>query len=315
MMVEHIKGIIPPIVTPFRADGSIDEELHRREVRYMVETARVHGLAVCGSTGEGHTLSTDECRDLVAWTMEEVGGRIPVIAGIITNSTVAAVERGRAIRDLAPAALQVTPVHYLFRPDDESMVRYFGEIADRTGLPIIIYNVVPWSYLSAPLLTRILRDVDGVIGVKQSASDVKALADLLHFVGDAGIENRVRIITAVDALLYSSFQLGAHAAIAAILSALPEWCVALWDAVQAGDHDRAQTLHHHILEVWNALDAPNLPANVRVVMQHRGRAGGLPRAPMPVSSKGQIDRIRSVLALVDREPQLSGAVLQTRSRV
>lgn len=304
MMVEHIKGIIPPIVTPFRSDGSIDEELHRREVRYMVETARVHGLAVCGSTGEGHTLSTEECRNLVAWTMEEVAGRIPVIAGIITNSTLAAVERGKALKDLAPAALQVTPVHYLFRPDDESMVRYFGEIAERTGLPIIIYNVVPWSYLSAPLLTRILRDVDGVIGVKQSASDVKALADLLHFVGEAGIENRVRIITAVDALLYPSFQLGAHAAIAAILSAVPEWCVAIWEAVQSGDLDRAQALHHQILEVWNALDAPNLPANVRVAMSLLGRAGGLPRAPMPVSSPQQVERIRSAILTVQQQSPL-----------
>ncbi len=304
MMVEHIKGIIPPIVTPFRSDGSIDEELHRREVRYMVETARVHGLAVCGSTGEGHTLSTEECRNLVAWTMEEVAGRIPVIAGIITNSTLAAVERGKALKDLAPAALQVTPVHYLFRPDDESMVRYFGEIAERTGLPIIIYNVVPWSYLSAPLLTRILRDVDGVIGVKQSASDVKALADLLHFVGEAGIENRVRIITAVDALLYPSFQLGAHAAIAAILSAVPEWCVAIWEAVQSGDLDRAQALHHQILEVWNALDAPNLPANVRVAMSLLGRAGGLPRAPMPVSSPQQVERIRSAILTVRQQSPL-----------
>jgi 4-hydroxy-tetrahydrodipicolinate synthase len=307
MSIDRIRGIIPPIVTPFREDGSLDEKLHRREVRYMVETAGVHGLAVCGSTGEGHTLSTDECHNLVAWTMEETQGRIPVIAGLITNSTVAAVERAKSLADLSPAALQVTPVHYLFKPDDESMMRYFGEIAQRSGLPVIIYNVVPWAYLSAPLLTRILRYVDGVVGVKQSASDVKALADLLHFVGDAGIEKRVRIITAVDALLYPSFQLGAHAAIAAILSAVPEWCVAIWDAVEAGDHDRAQTLHHQILEVWNALDASNLPANVRAAMHLRGRAGGLPRAPMPVSSHAQTERIRSALASVNHELQLSSA--------
>jgi 4-hydroxy-tetrahydrodipicolinate synthase len=304
---EQIKGIIPPIVTPFRADGSIDESLHRREVKYMVETARVHGLAVCGSTGEGHTLTTDECRALVAWTMEEVRGRIPVIAGVITNSTQAAVERGKALSDLHPAALQVTPVHYLFRPDDESMVRYFGEIADKTGVPVIIYNVVPWSYLSAKLLARILREVDGVIGVKQSASDMKALADLLHYVGEEGTENRVRIITAVDSLLLSSFQLGAHGAIAAILSAIPEICVALWDSVQAGDLDRAQILHHSILEVWNTLDAPNLPANVRVAMGILGRSGGFPRAPMPMTSPEQTERIRSAIETVQQQPSLSFA--------
>ncbi|MCL4781958.1 MAG: dihydrodipicolinate synthase family protein [Bryobacterales bacterium] len=295
MRTAQIQGIIPPIVTPFRADGSIDEELHRREVRYMVETAGVHGLAVGGSTGEGHTLSTEECRDLVAWTMEEVDGRIPVIAGVIADSTREAVERGNALKDLRPTALQVTPVHYLFRPDDESMLRFFGEIAGRVGLPLIVYNVVPWAYLSVPLLVRLFREVDGAIGVKQSASDVKALADLLHYAGDAGIGDRVRIITAVDALLYPSFQLGAHAAIAAILSAIPEACVALWEAVQAGDDDTARRLHDQLLEVWNALEAPNLPANVRTAMRILGREGGYPRAPMPTSSPEQAERIRRAI--------------------
>lgn len=307
MEVEQIKGIIPPIVTPFRGDGSIDEELHRREVRYMVETAGVHGLAVGGSTGEGHTLSTEECRNLVAWTMEEVDGRIPVIAGVITESTRAAIERGLALKDLRPAALQVTPVHYLFRPDDESMLRFFGEIAGRTGLPLIIYNVIPWAYLSMPLLARILREVDGAIGVKQSANDVKALADLLHYVSDAGIDDRVRIITAVDPLLYPSFQLGAHAAIAALLSAVPEPCIALWEAVRAGDEETARKLHSQLLEVWNALEAPNLPANVRTAMSIMGREGGFPRAPMPVSSPARVERIRSALAFVNQESPIAAS--------
>ena len=147
MSIEKIGGIIPPLVTPFRADGTIDEQAHRTEVRYMVERAGVHGLAVCGSTGEGHTLSTDETRRIVGWTVEEVKGRIPVIAGIITDSTQATIERAKAVADLGVAALQVTPVHYVFRPDDDSMVRHFGAIADQTGIPVIIYNVVPWSYL------------------------------------------------------------------------------------------------------------------------------------------------------------------------
>ena len=186
-MTEQIGGIIPPLVTPFRADGSIDEQAHRTEVRYMIERAGVHGLAVCGSTGEGHTLTTEETRRMVAWTVEEVRGRVPVIAGIIADSTQAVVERAKAIADLGVAALQVTPVHYVFRPDDESMVRHFDAIASQSGLPVIIYNVVPWSYLLPPVLTRIMREVDGVIGVKQSASDMKALADLLLLVEEAGI--------------------------------------------------------------------------------------------------------------------------------
>ncbi len=294
--IEKIRGIIPPLVTPFREDGTIDEQAHRAEVRYMVERAGVHGLAVCGSTGEGHTLSTDETRRIVGWTVEEVKGRVPVIAGIITDSTQSTIDRAKALADLGVAALQVTPVHYVFRPDDDSMVRHFGAIADQTGIPMIIYNVVPWSYLVPPLLVRILRDVEGVIVVKQSASDMKALADLLLLSEEAGIRDRVRILSAVDALLYPSFHLGSDGAVAAILSAAPEACVALWDAVHKGDDATALPLHKNLLRLWNAIDAPNLPANVRAAMRTQGRKGGVPRPPMPASSGAQETKIQAAMA-------------------
>ena len=287
-----IRGIIPPLVTPFRPDGSIDEQAHRAEVRYMIEAAKVHGLAVCGSTGEGHTLTAEETRLIVAWTVDEAKGRVPVIAGIIADSTQAVLKRAEAVADLGVAALQVTPVHYLFRPDDEATVRHFADIAGKSGLPVIIYNVVPWSYLQPSLLIRILRDVDGVIGVKQSASDMKALADLLLLMEDEGISERVRILSAVDALLYPSFRLGSHGAVAAILTAVPEWCVALWNAVQNGGDLEAIALHKKLLRLWNAIDAPNLPANVRTAMRLQGREGGVPRPPMPASSTVQAGNIR-----------------------
>lgn len=295
MNITNIQGIIPPLVTPFVGDDGIDEQLHRAEVRHMVETAKIHGLAVCGSTGEGHTLSTEETRRITAWTVEEVNGRVPVITGIIADSTRAAIERAKAVADLGVAALQVTPVHYVFRPDDESMLRFFSEVSEQSGLPVIIYNVVPQSYLLPPLLVRILKEVDGVIGVKQSASDMKALADLLILTREAGIADRVRILSAVDALLYPSFQIGSDGAVAAILTAVPEWCVELWDAVRAGNQARALELHTDLLYLWNAIDAPNLPANVRTAMALRGRQGGQPRSPMPPSTPAQQARIKAAL--------------------
>lgn len=295
MSNQQITGIIPPMVTPFDAEGNVDVELHRAEVRHML-AAKAHGLAVCGSTGEGHTLTTEETLSITAATTEEVQGQIPVITGIICDSTQAAIERGRAVAGLGVAALQVTPVHYLFRPDDDAMARHFDRIAQATGLPVIIYNVVPWSYLSPKLLARILRGVDGVIGVKQSASDMKALADLLLLVESQELRNKgVRILSAVDALLYPSFSLGAHGAVAAILTAVPEWCVALWNAVKEGDHPRAKRLHKSLLPLWNAIDHPNLPANVKTACRLQGRESGFPRAPMPHSSPTQEMEIRQAL--------------------
>ena len=289
-MRERISGIVPPMTTPFRSDDTIDEGALRAETRYLIETARVHGLAVAGSTGEGHALTTEEVRQVTAVVSEEARGRVPVITGIITDSTASAVERGLAVKDLGVAALQVTPVHYLFRPDDDAMVRHFDTLASRTGLPIIIYNVVPWTYLSPALLARIIASVPGVVGVKQSAGDMKLLADLLLLVGEGA-----RIMTAVDALLYPSFALGAHGAIAAILTAAPTLCVTLWDAVQAGDHKQALALHEKLLPIWNAISHDNLPANVKHCQELQGRAAGVPRPPMPATSPAQAAAIRQAL--------------------
>jgi 4-hydroxy-tetrahydrodipicolinate synthase len=287
-----ISGIVPPITTPFDAHEEVDESALRAEVRYLVQGARVHGLAVGGSTGEGQTLSTAELRHIVGAAIEEARGRVPVIAGIIVDSTRQAIERGRALADLDVTALQITPVHYLFRPDDEMMVRHFATIADQVDIPILIYNVVPWAYCSPELLVRIVDGVEGVIGVKQSASDLKLLADLLLKLG-----NRGTIMSAVDALLYPSFCLGAHGAIAAILTAVPTLCVQLWDAVQTGNHAEALELHAKLLRVWNAIAGDNLPANVKYAMELQGRAAGLPRSPMPVSSRMQRAAIREALEM------------------
>jgi len=139
--MEAIYGIVPPVVTPFDSQEQIDNTLLRNDLRYLVNIVNVHGIAVCGSTGEGHTLSTEETRQVAEIAIEEAAGKVPVITGIIANSTRTVVERGKAVANLGVAALQVTPVHYLFRPTDQEMQAYFAEISQATGLPVIIYNV------------------------------------------------------------------------------------------------------------------------------------------------------------------------------
>jgi 4-hydroxy-tetrahydrodipicolinate synthase len=290
-------GVIPPMTTPFGRDGEIDFKLVAPQMEWMIG-AGVHGVAAGGSTGEGHTLDHEEYRELMAATVEAARGRIPVIAGIIVDSTRDAIRRGKLVRDLNIAALQVTPVHYLFKPDDEAMVAHFRSMADETGMPIIIYNVVPWSYLSPSLLTRIMNEIPLVIGVKQSAGDLKLFADLMVMAPDR------LIYSAVDALMYPSYVLGAHGSIAAILTAAPHASVALWDAVKAGNHARALDLHKKLLTLWNALIADNLPACTRHAQTLQGLAKTYPRAPMPEASIAQQAAIRSALerlgALGDR---------------
>ncbi|MBV7486366.1 dihydrodipicolinate synthase family protein [Bordetella sp. BOR01] len=289
---QDINGILPPLATPFDSDENVDAAVLRREVQYMLEQG-VHGLVPGGSAGEGYTLSVDELRQVVGTTCEEVAGRVPVVAGVIVNSTRQAIERSKALADLGVSALQITPVHYIYKNDDEAMIRHYGAIQDAVGIPIIIYNVIPWNYLSVDLLLRMMREVPGVYGVKQSASDVKSLADLIM-----RCEPGNRIYAAIDALLYPTFALGAHGAISQILTAAPGPCVELWKLVQAGDHMSALALHTQLLEMWNAIAGDNRLSVTKYALALQGVPVGSPRAPMAPASGQQKENIRQALAKI-----------------
>src|SRR4051794_38372143 len=139
-------GVIPPMTTPFRKDGEIDTTLVASQVDWMIG-AGAHGVAAGGSTGEGHTLDHEEYRDLMEATVAAVKGRIPVIAGIIVDSTRDAIRRGKLVRDMNVAALPGTPGDYLFKPDDEAMVGHFRAMADENGMALILFNFVAWVFL------------------------------------------------------------------------------------------------------------------------------------------------------------------------
>ena len=283
-------GVIPAAPTPFTPEGEIDEAKFRAEIRFFVEQG-VHGIAVGGSTGEGATLTPDEVRRLVSVALEEVDGRIPVVAGNIPDSTREAVAKGKAVADLGVSALMTTPVHYHGTTED-GMVAYFKAVSEEVGLPVIIYNVVARAYLSLSTLGRIFREVPGVIGVKQSLSDMRLLAQLLAYHPDK------LIYSAVDWLLYPSFLLGSHGTIAALPAAAPGQTVALWDAVKRGDHALALEIHKRFLALWDALEGPNLPACVKYALELQGCPTGHPRAPMTPPSPGQRQAIeRAVKAL------------------
>ncbi|WP_456306701.1 dihydrodipicolinate synthase family protein [Limobrevibacterium gyesilva] len=281
---------MPPMATPFDTRGNVVVTALREQVDFLIE-AGVHGVVCGGSTGEGHTFERDEYAKLIDVAGAAVHGRVPFLAGVIVNSTQEAVIRGNMVKGMNVAALQVTPVHYLFKPDEDATIEHFRVVAEETGVPIIIYNVVPWNYLSPALLLRIMREVPGVVGVKQSAGDLKLLSDLL-----IAARPEDQIFTAVDALLYPSYTLGARGSIAAILSAAPHANVQLWNAVKAGDHATAKDLHERLLRLWNAISADNLPACVKYAQTLQGVPALAPRKPMPLPSEKQKAAIRTALA-------------------
>ena len=110
--MSDLKGIISPFTTPFSENGEIDYSLVKPQVDWLIDNG-VHGLAAGGSTGEGHVLDREEYIKLMETTVDSVNGRIPVVAGIVTNSTCEVIARGKSVKNLNVSALQITP-HIIF---------------------------------------------------------------------------------------------------------------------------------------------------------------------------------------------------------
>jgi 4-hydroxy-tetrahydrodipicolinate synthase len=286
-LCSSLKGILPPLPMPFNARGDLVYAAMADQVEFMVRN-KVNGIVVGGSTGEGHTLDRDEFEKVMRASHDALAGRLPFVVGLIVNSTREAIERMRLLKGLKVAALQITPVHYLFKPGPEATIQHFRTIFDETGIPILIYNVLPWNYLSAELMLRIMREVPGVVGMKQSSGDLKSLSDLIF-----GAPEKNIVLSGIDALLYPAFALGAHGAITALTAAVPGVCVKLWNAVQAKDYATGLDLHRRLNALWNVLNHDNLPACVKYIQHRQGLALHLPRAPMePVTEaqKAAIDK-------------------------
>ncbi len=284
-----LKGVIAPFTTPFSEDGSLNFSLIKKQVDWLVDSG-VHGLAAGGSTGEGHVLTRDEYISLIEKTQESIENRIPLVAGIIANSTSEVIARGLSIKNFNIEALQITPPSYLFKPDDNAMIDHFKAIYEECGLPILIYNVVPWCYLSPDLLLRIMDEVPGVLGVKQSAGDMKLFADLIRRSNPKNL-----IFSAVDALLMSSYQLGAPGSIAAILTAAPKPSVKLWNASLAKDWETALDLHERLLPLWDSIGLDNMPSLCKYAQKLQGVETGFARRPTSPATEEQKEKIKLAL--------------------
>ncbi len=272
-MISWLRGVIPAVITPFDADGNIDEKSLRAEIEHHLSCGAT-ALCAGGSTGEGAGMSCEDVRQLNTIFADQVNGRVPVIGGIIPDTTEEAVRLGLAAKGAGAAALQVTLPHYLFQPGIPEQVSYYSEIRDRTGLGVILYNVLPWGQVTPEGVGKLL-EADAIIAVKQSGSNMHQIADMVYHFG-----KQIPILSAVDDLLYPSFVIGAHGTLSAIASVLPLQCVQLYEAVRQGDHAQALALHNKLLVVWRAMeDMSGFCGRVKCAIELQGRSAGLPRRP------------------------------------
>ncbi|MDK2933232.1 MAG: 4-hydroxy-tetrahydrodipicolinate synthase [Clostridiales bacterium] len=290
MHKERLRGIIAPLVTPFNQNENLDEITFRREVKYLLGTG-IHGISPGGSTGEGAVLSDDELARMVEIIQEENKNHLPIVAGIIRNSARDAVRAGLAVKKAGASALMVTPTHYnVLVPDEEGNFDFYRRISEEVGLPIIIYNVVPQNPIGPSLFNRMLENIENVVGIKQSVGGIQAFYEMKLLCGEKAL-----IYSATDDMLYSTFDLGADGAIAAILTAFPEISVQIWDAVQEGNDEEAKALQHKIYLVWQVIKGDHFPRRIKETLRQLGREVGIARSPILEATEEEKQRIKEAL--------------------
>ena len=270
---DDIRGVFPPIVTPMTDDEELNLEQFRAELRMMLDLP-ITGMVIGGSTGEGYALSVDELATLVRIAVEEAAGRIPVVGGIITTTTRDAVARAKACREAGAVGLMVTPPIYQ-KASVENLLAYFGAIHEQSGLPIIIYNVLPAAPVQ-PATMRQIAALPGVIGTKESAgSSLAWLSELVETAPDD-----FAVTWATDHMLYPGFALGAVGSISGFTALFPRESCVMFDAVQRNDHEVARRIHYALNPLMReVMSGENWPGKMKVVFNLLGRNVGPCRAP------------------------------------
>ena len=176
-------GMATAIVTPMHTDGSIDYEALSRFVEFQIDSG-INGLVVMGTTGENATIEPEDQKKVIAYTVEKVAGRVPVIAGTGTNDTVHAIEKSKAAEAAgADALLVVTP--YYNKCNSDGLLRHYTALADAVHIPVILYNVPSRTGVSCTAETyAVLAQHPNIVGVKEASGSFALIQETLNLCGD-----------------------------------------------------------------------------------------------------------------------------------
>lgn len=287
-MAKKIAGIIPPIVTPFDPDGSINLKLAEKEMKICLD-AGVHGISVGGSTGEGPTLRDEELVELIGVAKKLLKEEQSLVCGVMRTCTKDAVRAGLAAKEAGADAIMVTPPAYnVLVPNEQGMFDYYSTISKEVQLPIIIYNVIPQNTILPGLFKRLVDETEYVRGVKQSVGSVPALYAMKMAVGDKG-----DVYAATDDMLYTCYELGASGAISAILSVFPKECVDMFNYQQNGEKEKAFAIQNALYNKWQCLGGNQFPIRLKYALEVLGREPGLCRSPITYLPDDEKAKIRA----------------------
>ena len=269
----EFRGVIPPTLTAFGADGSLSVEGTRWHINYVIE-AGVHGVFPCGTMGEGPLLSFEEKLEVIATAVQAARKRVPVLAGVGCPSTWETVRLAReAERIGADAVIVVTP--YYYPPSDEGLLAHYRAVAEAVHVPVLVYHIPSRTGYQIPLgLIPRLASVPGVVGLKDSSGDAKWLRAAM------ALASCWRFFVGSDSLLCEGFAFGVHGAVSGVANVLPDLVVRLYDAAQTGAWQQAKDLQAKVSAVRDAMRIGPYLAGPKAVLRLLGHDLGTPRLPL-----------------------------------
>ena len=238
------EGILPALVTPFSDDGrSVDEERLRALVNHCIELG-VHGVVPCGTTGEFVNLTTEEKKHVIKMVVDEVNGRVKVIAGTGASGTDQALEMTKYAKDVgADAALVVTP--YYLKPADRGIYEHYDTIASQADLPIILYNIPQCTGLPLPWqMVEDLAQIPNIVGVKDSSGQLSFILAVLEKVRD-----KINVLCGHDEVVVAALAAGCSGAILASANVIPDVWVQIYNHVKSGELQKARELQYRVQKI------------------------------------------------------------------
>jgi len=288
-MARSFAGAGTALVTPFTRSGALDEAALRRLVRRQVE-ARIDVLVPCGTTGESVTMTAEEQKRVVSITLEEAGGKVPVLAGAGSNDTATAVERARAMAALgAHGILSVGP--YYNKPTAEGFYRHFAAIADAVSVPVVVYNVPGRTGSNIDGKTQLrLAGHPNITAVKEASGSLAQVMEILRDRPE-GFE----VLSGDDANTLVFMALGGQGVISVAANQVPGPMRDLVAACARGDFAEGRRIHNRLLRLMTLNFVESNPIPVKASLALMGLCEESFRLPMCPPTEGTRESLRAAL--------------------
>lgn len=288
-----MSGVIPPLLTPLTDDRNIDEAGFRRITRHVLD-AGVHGVFVMGSSGEFPFFDREDRRRAIEIVVDEVAGKVPVFAGISDSGTELAARNAGDAEAAGADALVLTVPYYFKTARDEDIRAHYAFVADRTGLPLVMYNIPQTvkTMIGVDIIAQ-LAEEGTICAIKDSSTDFTHFQKLLlRMNGMPGF----RIFQGSEFQMAASMLMGAHGGVLGIANIVPGLCVQLYEAAVRGDAEQARELQRRVTAVGGVFWAGEATlSGLKTAASLLGLCGPAMHLPMSVISEGSRLKIRKIL--------------------